>query len=178
MKRTKKRTSSSAPRKRALGRGGSARNQVRPVASVPAPVDTSLGDRARADWELGNWPALAALEMDALLAHPERARLALFVAAGHHQLGDAAKVREWVGSALAWKCPKQRVAEMLIAGVHNALGRASILLHDERRAASHFEAAVTLTGEAPPQTLAPARRMREVERLGNLSPKQGTTCES
>ena len=49
-----------------------------PVAS---PYDEGLLDKAKTQWQRGDWDSLALLQRDALEYHPDRAKLALLAAA-------------------------------------------------------------------------------------------------
>ena len=54
------------------------------------PYDEALLERSRTQWRFGDRPSLATLTRNTLQHHPDRAKLALLVAAGHQQLGDTA----------------------------------------------------------------------------------------
>ena len=64
------------------------------TVSVPTPsvneshaYDSQLLDKAHTQWQFGDWAGLVALQRDSIETHPERAKLALLVAAGHQQVG-------------------------------------------------------------------------------------------
>jgi tetratricopeptide (TPR) repeat protein len=104
--------------------------------------DEDLLRRAWMQWQFGEWKSLAMLESDALQDHPDRAVLALLSAAGRQQLDDASAVQQFVRLAEDWGCDKKLVIQVLIAGVHNILGRASAIIGQEQRARRHFENAI------------------------------------
>ena len=54
-------------------------------ASRLVPYDETLLERARVQWQFGDWDSLAALDRVTLQHHPERGRLALLAAAGYLQ---------------------------------------------------------------------------------------------
>lgn len=127
--------------------------------------DAELLESARMQWQFGDWESLAKLDVSALERHPERAKLALLSASAHQQLNDHLAARRMVGLAKTWGCDKKVIAQLLIAGVHNTLARASALAHDGTRALSHFKAAVEgVSGDA--RLACQARSVREVTRLG------------
>lgn len=109
-----------------------------------APVfDDGLVHRCRDLWRRGDWSALLEVPLDDVERHPKRARLALMIASAHQALGEHAKVRTLVGMALQWGCEPELVARVLLAGVHNTLGRAAVASGKLRdRALSHFAQAV------------------------------------
>ena len=99
---------------------------VRP--SVPSnqqllPYDSTLLHRTRDQWQLGDWQALTALDADSLEHHPDRDKVALLVAAAHLQSGEAGAARQFLKLAQDWGCGKALMAQVLIAGVYNTLGR-------------------------------------------------------
>lgn len=115
------------------------------TAHAPAEVyDDGLLDRARGLWRRGDWAALAALDGPEVAGHPERARLALLVAAGHQALGDTAAARQWSRLARQWGCSREQLAAVLVAGVCNTLGRAAAALGQRERTLAMFERALDI----------------------------------
>ena len=129
------------------------------------PYDETMLDRAREHWKIGDWDSLVKTGKDALEHHPDRAKLALLVAAGYQQKNDLVVARHWMRLAQEWGCEKKLIAKILIAGVHNTLGKAATINHDEKRAAEHFRSSVMgVNGN-----LALASRLRfslELEKIG------------
>ncbi len=124
--------------------------------------------RAKTHWFFGEWHQLAALDMGSLRTHPDRDRFALLIASAHQQLGGHDKARKYTRMALDLGCPHQVVAQVLIAGVHNTLGRAAALKRDESRIAHHFEASVAAIGSRDTALVSHARSVREMARMGLL----------
>lgn len=106
------------------------------------PYDENLLDRSRTHLQVRDWQSLAELEQDTLQHHPDRAKLALLAAAGLVQMGNTTKARTFVRLAQDWGVGKKMISRILIAGVHNSLGRAAAVGGLERRALGHFEASV------------------------------------
>lgn len=106
------------------------------------PYDENLLERARTQWQFGDWESLAALERDQLQHHPDRGKLALLAAAGLLQTGDNNKARDYIRLAQDWGVSDKMISRILIAGVHNSLGRASAASGQDHRALNHFENAV------------------------------------
>jgi hypothetical protein len=122
-------------------------------------------EQARMQWQFGDWESLIRIDETEIEGHPERAKLALLVASAHQQLNDHVSARRHTQLAKAWGCDKKTIARLLIAGVHNTLGRAAALAHDETLALGHFAAAVDgVSGDA--RLACQARSVREVARLG------------
>lgn len=142
-----------------------------PVKALPAPDrahDPVLLDTSRIQWQHGDWADLALLTVEHLAAHPERARLALIVAAAHAQLGDMATARGFANHALDWGCSRTVAAQVLISSAHNALARVATALQDPS-APAHFTAALRMVepnGDLP--LLARSRQIRETTRMGLL----------
>lgn len=113
-------------------------------AGTIAPYDENLLERAKTQWQFGDWQSLAAIDHNGLEQHPDRAKLALLAAAGHAQLGDTANARRLFQLAEDWGCSKRLIAQILIAGVHNSLGRAAANIGQEARAFAHFKDSVAI----------------------------------
>jgi hypothetical protein len=112
------------------------------AASHLVPYDESLLERARTQWQFGDWHSLANLDRDNLQHHPERAKLVLLAAAGRLQLGQTAEARQYLRLAQDWGCGRQLISQVLISGVHNSIAMAAAVGAQEHRAALHFEKAM------------------------------------
>lgn len=108
------------------------------------PYDENLLERSRTQWQFGDWQSLAQMQRETLQHHPDRAKLALLAAAGHLQSGSMDQARQYVRLARDWGCDKQLVSRILIAGVHNSLGRAAAMAGKQPKALDHFERAVAI----------------------------------
>jgi len=108
----------------------------------PVPYDEALLDRARTQWQFGDWESLAAITQEHIQHHPDRAKLALMAAAGLQQLGRAEEAKTLTRQALDWGCSPRLVRQILISGMHNSLARANAILGQEQEAMKHFEAAI------------------------------------
>lgn len=137
-----------------------------PSPSELVPYDENLLERSRTQWQFGDWESLAKLERDTLQHHPDRAKLALLAAAGHQQLGNMAAARQFTRLAQDWGCSKKLVGQILIAGVHNTLGRAAASIGKGGNALKHFKLAVT-TG-TPGGDIRLLVQARAKEQLGQL----------
>ena len=115
-----------------------------PVALTPprASYDEGLLERARLQWHVGDWDSLVTLSHDEVSNHPDRAKLALLVAAALQQRDQPEAAARYVELARGWGCGTKLIAQVLIAGVHNSLARASLLVGDEEAAQAHFRLAV------------------------------------
>jgi len=132
--------------------------------------DSSELARARAHWFFGEWDALAALNFEQLARHPDRGRLALLVAAAQQQIGASEAALKSARLAVGWGCSARLVAQVLIAGVHNTLGRAAALAGQDARAAAHFKSAVAVgdTMSGTDALMGHTRSVREITKLGLL----------
>jgi tetratricopeptide (TPR) repeat protein len=134
------------------------------------PYDENLLERSRTQWQFGDWQTLAQLERDTLQHHPDRAKLALLAAAGHAQMGDTEKARQFTRLARDWGCGKKLISQVLIAGVYNTLGKASAIAGQEERALAHFEDGVRLANSGGDvRLLTQARVQKQVVGLRNAT---------
>lgn len=141
-----------------------------PAQLAPAqsgPYDENLLERARTQWQFGDWESLSQIRRETLQHHPDRARIALLAASGHQQQGNLAATRELATLAREWGCNPKLISRILISGVHNTLGRAAAISGQMPRALRHTEAALA-TG-APGnnlQLLGHARLNQQLSQLG------------
>lgn len=129
--------------------------------SGKAPYDDGLLDQCRRKWRQGDWAALASLPVEQLENHPERARIAVMVASAHQALGEFTQTRHLVQLARQWGCDEDLLARVLVAGVHNTLGRAAAAggrLRDQ--ALAHFRDALAPAGIAAMSRMAMQSRIQ------------------
>lgn len=126
--------------------------------SAIVPFDPGLLERTRMQWQFGDWVNLSELKRDTIKDHPERATLALFAAAGHQQVGNHDAARAFIKLAQEWGCSRKLMTRLLVAGVHNSLGKAALVIGDLPLARQHFEKSV-VTG-TPHAALMLATRAR------------------
>jgi hypothetical protein len=137
------------------------------VASLGEERQRGTLAQAKTQWFFGEWGALAKMGPKSLYEHAERDRLALLVGAAHAQLGSLEEARQHVHLALKWGCPPRFVAEVLIAGVHNSLGRAASVTGQQARAQKHFESAVMIEAlGSEGRLISDARRRNQLSQLG------------
>lgn len=128
------------------------------------PYDETLLDRARTQWQFGDWNSLATIDRDTLQHHPDRAKLALLAGAGRLQTGFADEARQFLNLAKDWGISKKLLSQVLIAGVHSSLGRAAALSTRPDRAQLHFEKAIQIgTPGADVRLLAPALARNQLQ---------------
>lgn len=138
------------------------------------PFDENLLERSRTQWQFGDWQSLALLKRATLQHHPDRAKLALLAAAGHMQCGSVDQARGYVRLAKEWGCDKKLVRRILIAGVHNSLGRMAALAGEETRAMEHFEHSIELGARGnDTRLLREARIMHQYGQMGLTLPRVG-----
>lgn len=170
------RAPSSAVASRAELVAGVTEDAGRGVADL-VPYDESLLERSRSQWELGDWDGLAGIAIESIQHHPDRARLALLAAAGRLQTNQATEARALLRQAMSWGCSRKLVSQILVAGVHNQLGRSAVVAGMDERASMHFESAIRLGNpQADARLIGHARAVRELVSLGML-PKATTYLE-
>ena len=145
-------------------------DQVVRVSEEPGefvPYDENQLERARTQWQFGDWVSLAKLERTTLQHHPDRAKLALLAAAGHIQLGDTSVARQFTQLAQDWGCSKKLISQVLISGVHNTLGCAAAVFGQQPRALKHFESAIAIgTPGSDARLIVQARIREQLVKLG------------
>lgn len=130
------------------------------------PYDENLLERSRTQWQFGDWQSLAELQRETLQHHPDRAKLALLAAGAHQQLGNMTAARQFTRLAQDWGCSKKLISQVLIAGVHNTLGRATAIAGRSQQALGHFQNAVKIAAPGADVRLQVQTRVRE--ELGQL----------
>ncbi|MFC1524552.1 transposase [Thermodesulfobacteriota bacterium] len=106
--------------------------------------DETILDLAREQWKVGDWDSLVKMDAGSLEFHPERAKLALLVAAGYQQKDDLVATRSWLRLAQEWGCDKKLISRVLIAGVYSTLGTAAVFAQKQESAYRYFQSAVAL----------------------------------
>ena len=135
------------------------------------PFDEYLLERSRTQWQFGDWASLANLDRDTLQHHPDRAKLALLAAAGQAQQGDAAQARQYIRLAQDWGCSKKLIAQILISGVHNSLGRAAAAGGQAHTSAQHFQDAIRVgMPNLDSRLLTQARAQQQLTDMGLVAP--------
>jgi FkbM family methyltransferase len=156
------------PRRKLSGQSPVQIVEVVPDQAV-VPYDENLLERARTQWQHGDWGSLVQLERSVLEHHPARTKLALLAAAGRLQTGELDGARLFIRLAQDWGCSKKMVSQILVACVHNSLGRARMAQGQDQTALSHFENAIDIvTPEADKKLLGEARAVRETAQQGLL----------
>lgn len=138
------------------------------------PYDENLLERARTQWQFGDWQSLVGLDRGSLQHHPDRAKLAMLAAAGRLQTDQTAEARHYICLAQDWGASKKLISQILIAGVHNSLGRAAAISNQQHRALQHFENSIAIGAPGSAKSLiANARARSELETMGLLPGSQG-----
>ncbi|KVL45840.1 hypothetical protein WS99_25760 [Burkholderia territorii] len=137
------------------------------AAHSVVPYDKNLLERARTQWQFGDWHSLAQLGRAVLQHHPDRAKLALLAAAGRLQTGQIAEAKQFIRLAQDWGISHKLLCQILAAGVHNSLGRAAAVAGNLPRALTHFESSIAVgTPEADKFLLTRARIHHQCSELG------------
>jgi hypothetical protein len=141
------------------------KHQPEPTQTLP--YDVHLLERARTQWQFGQWHALAAIDAEAITHHPERAKLALLAATAQAQRGHRSASRLLARQAIDWGVDRELAARILLSGMHNSLARAAALAGQDKRVRRHFEDAlnVGLPGAGAPMAVR-ARAEGELTQIG------------
>ncbi len=128
----------------------------------------NLFEKAVTQWRFGNWNALTKLSLDYIKTQSERSTIALLVAAGHLQNNDLQEARQFVWSAKKWGCSKTQISRILIASVHNSLGRAAAVAGQQPRAYRHFKSAILVgTPDCEIKLIAQTRMTEQLKQINN-----------
>ena len=133
------------------------------------PLDKNLLQRAFTQWQFGDWQSLCNIDPNALQKHPDRARLALYAAAGQQQIGDVGLTRQFIRLAQNWGCEISLIKQVLISGAHNTLARAAAALGQVERSHKHFKAAIDAVIPECDSLIKQARislQLQQLEKLG------------
>lgn len=139
--------------------------------------------QAKNYWLAGDWEKLSEFDPKDIEKHPERGYFVLLIASAHQQLGNIDKTEQYAHQAISWQCSPKLVAKILVAGIHNILGRAAILKQDENRISHHLEIAVNASfgNELVKSTQYHTRLTKELKNLNisqesDISNKTITEC--
>ena len=137
---------------------------------LPADYNPYLLEQAKTLWQFGGWVELSKIDVQELQAHPERANIVLLIASALQQLDDHEGAGELVRLAEEWGASKKHIVRVLVAGVHNTLGKASAAAGDEKRTLAHFEGAVSLAPKsAATSYIAHARAGAQLKSMPGLN---------
>ena len=107
------------------------------------PYDEALLEKSRTQWQFGDWQSLTSLSREKVEAHPERAKLALLVAAAYQQVDNLGEVRIWIRLARTWGCSNQLLGRVLVAGVYQTLARAALIAQADEKVEKWLHLAVS-----------------------------------
>ena len=129
--------------------------------------DEDLFEKARTQWQFGDWDSLIKIDRNMLQHHPDRAKLALLAATGHIQKGSSHTASQFTQLAQDWGCNKKIISQLLISGVYNTLGRAAIIANQQPRAVRHFESAISIgTPRSDVKLITQARIDNQLDQIG------------
>lgn len=142
--------------------------QINKLSKILDGYDAGSLSKAKTNWYFGEWQDLADLNLRELEGHPDIHILAALKAAGHQQLDDMDNCKKYIRIARQLGCDNQIIARLLLAGVHNSLGKLAALKKDDEKTRAHFSAAVNLRMSGKTQDLKLARHARSVKEIAKL----------
>lgn len=141
-------------------------DEVEIKATVVA-FDEDLLEKSRTRWQFGDWASLVQVSKADLQHHPDRAKLALLIAVAHGQVGNGSELNRFSRLAIDWGCSRRLVAQALISGIHNSIGRAWMVQGAVDRAHSQFnESLLCGVPGADTSLLLKARLAEQATQLG------------
>ena len=121
---------------------------------------------------------MAELDLSDLAKIDEREKVVLLAAAAQLQLGKHEIARCYIDASLEWECSQQVIAKILIAGLHNTLGRIAALTEKDEKSKQHFKNAIeTMIGDMQIETAGHTRVLREMANM-SLIPQANEILDS
>ncbi len=122
---------------------------------------------ARQAWIDGDWPTLLTTSTAETWRSDDPPRMALMVATAQLQAGSLEAAKSLLRDARSAGAGRQAIAQVLLASVHNTLGRVSALLDDPSRSLAHFAASVSIASPVAASARAIQSRARsQITQLG------------
>lgn len=106
--------------------------------------DLAIIERARNQWQLGEWENLAKLNINEFQNYLEKGKLALLIGSSHLQLGNETEGRRFVNIAKECGVSKALISRTLIASLHITLGRSYLAKGKNETAIQNFREAIRL----------------------------------
>jgi hypothetical protein len=123
--------------------------------------DESLYEKIKMQWQFGDWEALLSMELDRIESHPKRDKIALMLASAYLQYADKVSARKYINKAKEWGCGKKLLSQVLIAGVHNTLGKVALIEQKYEKSKYHFESSIAIASPGADQKLLTQARINE-----------------
>jgi FkbM family methyltransferase len=130
--------------------------------------DVNIMATAKANWYFGQWQKLADINLESIINHQSISIIAALKAAGYQQINDEKNTRKYIGIAKSLGCEPRLIAKILIAGVHNSLGKIAAINENKDKIESHFNAAVDIGDKKNANLVKHSRAVREMTSLGLL----------
>ncbi|KAA1174680.1 methyltransferase domain-containing protein [Marinobacter salinexigens] len=136
------------------------------LETVDPGIHAPLG-QARTRWLFSEWQQLCEMDISDVEQEPERKQLAVLIASAHQHQNNLDQARRWAEQALEWGCERSLVAQALVSGIHNTLGRLALLRDDAREAEKQFSDSVGVMKlrDTDTKTLARARALHAANQL-------------
>lgn len=120
-------------------------------------------------WGCSAWDELALLKPDAIVRHPRRKEIALFIASAHQENNDFCSALEFINTCLLWGGGVKNIGEFLIAGIHISLGKIAALKGDEEEAEKNFLFSIKPLDHIDNELYLHVRTVNEMVKLDLLS---------
>jgi len=140
----------------------------------------NLFDRVRIQFLLQDWHALAAIDLNQICEHKDRAKLALLSAIGLAKTTRLGEAQSTLREALSWGCSPKLAASLLVFAVHDSLAKAQLALGQPTKAQQHDRDASEISPiRYPPRLSVPAGQHESVTpNLPAVSRRESTTGDS
>lgn len=100
--------------------------------------------KVQTDWLMGDWDALLTYDTESFQKNPTRAELIILIACAYQQKDLHDQAKKLVKQAIAWGIARKKVAQLLIANIHNTLAERAKLLQTPALAEHHYQQALQL----------------------------------
>ncbi|MCL4555831.1 MAG: glycosyltransferase family 2 protein [Gammaproteobacteria bacterium] len=133
--------------------------------------DENLYDKAKTQWQFGDWHSLANMDDNSLANHPEAGKLFLLKATAQSQLGNTTDAMSSLKQAQQCGIQKKLIAKLLVSGVYNTLGKTALIAGQQQRALGYFEQSLSNSGMAGDvKLMAKARISEQLQQLELSNP--------
>lgn len=113
--------------------------ELHPASPQLVAYDENLYDKAKTQWQFGDWHSLANMDDSSLTNHPEAGKLFLLKATAQSQLGNISDAMSSLKQAQQCGIQKKLIAKLLVSGVYNTLGKTALIAGQQQRALGYFE---------------------------------------
>lgn len=136
----------------------------------------SVLSEIKEDWFIGDWEKIANINLAEITNSAELAELSLLKASAYQQLDRPVECKEYLVKARELGCDSDFINQILLAGLHNLLGKMHGILNKDEQSFYHFKHSIDVQWGSKRHVhdiLTHTRSVRELSRLGLLQQAAG-----